>query len=91
MCILCKTRRTLENYAKWMMTWELAALFSPDSSIRDSLTLFRQLVLGKPSMDEQQMCVQMVDKALPLALGRVYAQYILPAGYKVGLATKCKL
>ena len=69
------------------MTWQLSEIFLPDSTIRDNLILFRQLVLGKPSMDQQQECVQIVDEALPLALGRVYAQYILPAGYKVYLAT----
>ena len=34
-------------------------------------------------MDQQQECVEIVEQALPLALGRVYAQYILPDGYKV--------
>ena len=65
------------------MTWQLAEIFVPDATIRESLILFRQLVLGKPSMDQQQVCVKIVEQALPLALGRVYAQYILPDGYKV--------
>ena len=34
-------------------------------------------------MDQQQQCVQIVENVLPLALGRVYAEYILPSGYKV--------
>ncbi|CAI8022690.1 Endothelin-converting enzyme 1 [Geodia barretti] len=72
----------LENYAKWSMTWQLAEIFVPDTTIRESLILFRQLVLGKPSMDQQQECVQIVEQMLPLALGRVYAQYLLPDGYK---------
>ncbi|CAI7997216.1 Phosphate-regulating neutral endopeptidase PHEX, partial [Geodia barretti] len=74
--------KTLENYAKWSMTWQLAEIFVPDATIRESLILFRQLVLGKPSMDEQQECVQIVEQVLPLALGRVYAQYLLPDGFK---------
>ena len=65
------------------MTWELAEIFLPDSIIRESLNLFRELVLGKPSMDEQQKCVKIVDKIFPIALGRVYAEHLLPQGYKV--------
>ena len=65
------------------MTWQLADVFLPDAAIRESLVLFRQQVLGKPSMDQQQQCVSIVEMILPLALGRVYAQYILPEGYKV--------
>lgn len=75
--------RTLENYAKWIMTWQVSDIFLPDSTIRESLILFRQSVLGEPSMDQQQQCVQIVENVLPLALGRVYAEYILPSGYKV--------
>ena len=82
---LSLTCRTLENYAKWIITWQLKEVFLPYSSIRESLVLFRQMVLGKPSMDQQQECVSTVEEALPLALGRVYAQYILPDGFKVSV------
>ena len=40
--------------------------------------------MGKPSMDQKFECVSVVNEALPLALGRIYVQHILPAGYKVG-------
>jgi predicted metalloendopeptidase len=74
---------TLENYAKWTMTWQLADIFLADDTIQESLVRFRQTVMGKPSLAQRQKCVSVVDDVLSFALGRVYAEYILPPGYKV--------
>ena len=39
--------------------------------------------MGKPSLEQRQECVEAAGSVMPIALGRVYAQYILPSGYKV--------
>ena len=36
-------------------------------------------------MDQQQECVEIVEEILPIALGRVYAEHILPHGYRVSI------
>ena len=65
------------------MTWEIAQLFLPDNTIRQAMIHFNEVFLGKPSMEERQECVSVVEFILPFALGRVYAEYILPSGDKV--------
>ena len=39
--------------------------------------------MGKPSMRQREECVSVMENAMPIALGRVYAQHILPPGSKV--------
>ena len=39
--------------------------------------------MGKPSMEQRQQCVSTTASVMPIAMGRVYAQRILPPGYKV--------
>ena len=65
------------------MTWELAQLFFPDSNIRNAMKLFKEGLLRKPTMEERDECVAMADSVMPIAMGRVYAEYLLPKGYKV--------
>ena len=43
--------------------------------------------MGKPSLEQRQECVSQVEDIMPIALGRVYAQHILPSGYKVSSHT----
>ena len=74
----------LENYAKWQLTWELSNIFIPDNAITESLIYLQEVLLGKPSLREKQLCVEVVNDVLPIALGRLYAEHILPSGYKVG-------
>ena len=76
---------TLENYAKWQVTWHLSQIFLSDSTIQYSIRALKEAAMGEPSMGERRECVKLVEKIMPIALGRVYADKILPSGYKVAL------
>ena len=65
------------------MTWQLSQIFMPDSNIRNAMIYFKEVFLRKPSMEERQECVEFADSVMPIAMGRVYAEYVLPEGYKV--------
>lgn len=54
-----------------------------DDIIRESIINFREGALGKPSLEKRQECVSDTESAMPIALGRVYAEHILPSGSKV--------
>ena len=53
------------------------------SSLRESIVHFKEAVMGEPSMEQRQQCVSTTASVMPVALGRVYAQRLLPSGYKV--------
>ena len=44
---------------------------------------FKEVVMGKPSLEQRQECVSQAEGIMPIALGRVYAQHILPSGSRV--------
>jgi endothelin-converting enzyme len=72
----------LENYAKWRSTMQLAEVLMSGSSLRESIVHFKEAVMGEPSMEQRQQCVSTTASVMPVALGRVYAQRLLPSGYK---------
>jgi predicted metalloendopeptidase len=72
----------LENYAKWISTWQLAEVLLSGSSLRETIAHFKEAVMGEPSMEQRQQCVSTTASVMPVALGRVYAQRLLPSGYK---------
>ena len=74
--------RTLENYAKWQLTWMFSEQLA-DDEFQEHLILFREKVKGKPTMEERPRCVEQAQLTMPLALARLYAEHILPSGSKV--------
>ena len=73
----------LANYAKWIFTWQLADVLTSGISLREHIVHLKEAVMGKPSMEQRDQCVSTTSSVMPIALGRVYAQHILPTGYKV--------
>ena len=63
-------------------------VFNGESVIGAQLNRFRELVLGEPTQSQRAMCVSLVEDVMPIALARVYAQHILPSGYKVSHSYK---
>ena len=61
----------------------LSEVLMSGTSLRESIVHFKEAVMGEPSMKQRQECVNVTAYAMPFALGRVYAQHILPPGYKV--------
>ena len=58
-------------------------VFLPDDAIRESVLEFKEAVMGKPSKKQREECVSVMESAMPIALARVYAEYILRPGSKV--------
>ena len=75
--------RTLENYAKWQLTWLFSEQLGADDEFQEHLILFREKVKGKPTMEGRSRCVEQAQLTMPLALARLYAERILPSGSKV--------
>ena len=73
----------LENYAKWRSAWQLKQVFMTVPTLNQSIVYFKKAVMGEPSLDQRLHCVNATAHVMPLALGRVYAQHLLPSGYKV--------
>ena len=63
-------------------------VFNGDSVIGAHLNRFRELMLGEPTQSQRATCVSLVEDIMPTALARVYAQHILPSGYKVSHSCK---
>jgi len=74
-------RSTLENYAKWtlMQKYQLsvASCYTPAASAYNAI---RQDVMGVIGTERSQACVAAVEQIMPLALARVFYEYILPVG-----------
>ena len=62
---------------------QLSEVLMSGTSLRESIVHFKEAVMGEPSMEQRLECVNATAFAMPFALGRVYAQHILPSGYKV--------
>ena len=63
-------------------------VFNINTLIGAQLNRFRELVLGEPTQSQRATCVSLVEDVMPTALARVYAQHILPSGYKVSHSYK---
>ena len=73
----------LENYAKWQLFRLFLDVLPPSSDFVEQLVDFREKILGKATPEQRLSCVRQVQLVLPLALGRVYADNILPPGTRV--------
>ena len=73
----------LENYAKWIFTYQLDDVLIFGDFLRETIVHFKEAVMGEPSMEQREQCVSTTESVMPIALGRVYAKNILPTGYKV--------
>jgi predicted metalloendopeptidase len=80
--VIRTSTQVMENYAKWRSTMQLAEVLMSGSSLRESIVHFKEAVMGEPSMEQRQQCVSTTASVMPVALGRVYAQRLLPSGYK---------
>ena len=63
-------KRTLQNYAKWQL-------------LNSKLKLFAAVTEGLSSSSNDFFCLAIVNELMPIALGRVFAEYILPTNTKV--------
>ena len=70
---------------------QLSGVLMLGSSLRESIVHFKEAVMGEPSMEQRLECVNATAYVMPFALGRVYAQHILPSDYKVSYIYKSKL
>eukprot|EP00731_Ephydatia_muelleri_P000105 Em0001g105a len=64
---------TLQNYAKWQL-------------LNSKLKLFAAVTEGLSSSSNDFFCLAIVNELMPIALGRVFAEYILPADTKTTAA-----
>ena len=44
-----------------------------DEEFQEHLILFRERVMGKPTMEERSSCTEQLESVMPLALARLYA------------------
>ena len=79
--------RTLEDYAKWQLFITFLEVVPQSSEFVERLRNFRKSVLGKATNELRLECVNLVQKVMPLALGRVYADHILQPGTRVSMTT----
>lgn len=63
-------KRTLQNYAKWQL-------------INSKLKMFATITNGLSNSSNDLYCLATVKQLMPAAVGRVFAEYVLPSGTKV--------
>lgn len=82
--IIVHTCSTLENYAKWtlMQNYQLSVA-SCNTLAASAYNAIRRDVMGVIGTERSQACVAAVERIMPLALARVFYEYILPVGSRV--------
>ncbi len=76
---------SLENYAKWQVIYPLLK-FLGDGYVNAYYTFMLNANPGAEVLTERNdMCIDVLEKVMPIALGRVYAEFILPEGSRVSL------
>jgi len=75
---------TLENYAKWTLMQNYQLYVAPcNTPAASAYNAIRQAVMGVIGTERSQACVAVVEQIMPLALARVFYEYILPVGSRV--------